>query len=155
MDSQLARRQEKLRDRWIENNQPIILDDTLKPDEGVSSTKGDNLDPKKGNLGKFLEKCRQGKIERNSYLIFERIDRFSRQSIWDVGSILSEFVEQHALKLVFLQPAEQIIDASNIRDTHNVMSLVMQLQLAYDESEKKSERLAEVWNKKKKDLFII
>lgn len=146
------RRQEKLRDRWIENNQPIILDDTLKPDEGVSSTKGDNLDPKKGNLGKFLEKCRQGKIERNSYLIFERIDRFSRQSIWDVGSILSEFVEQHALKLVFLQPAEQIIDASNIRDTHNVMSLVMQLQLAYDESEKKSERLAEVWNKKKKDL---
>ena len=65
-----VRRQEKLRDNWIAKNKTkVYLDENTIEDFGLSASKGDNLDPKKGNLGKFLKLCRDGKIEPNSYLI--------------------------------------------------------------------------------------
>jgi DNA invertase Pin-like site-specific DNA recombinase len=61
----------------------------LPPDASVSAYKITDLDGNKaanfhkGNLGAFLEKVRRGQIPKQSVLILERLDRFSRQ-YWDV-----------------------------------------------------------------------
>tara|TARA_Y100000385_G_scaffold46095_1_gene42703 strand:+ start:3035 stop:4888 length:1854 start_codon:yes stop_codon:yes gene_type:complete len=147
-----VRRQIHLRDRWLKDNPDVFLDEHTIKDFGVGAATGDNLDPKKGNLGKFLKACATGKIERGSYLIMERVDRFSRKSALKVANILVDIVEDYGLKIVFLEPSELILDSETIDDTMYVMTIVMSLQLAHDESAKKSERVAARWSDKKKNL---
>ena len=149
-----VRRQIALRDQWLKENGNCFLDENTIEDFGVSAAKGDNLDPRKGNLGKFLTLCRKGKIEHGSYLILERVDRFSRKSTFRVGDILRELVEDHGLLIVFLEPNKMVLDNNNIDDTMNVMTIVMALQLAHDESAKKSDRVSARWQTKKKNLKV-
>ena len=121
------RRQVEKRNAWIANHKGCFLDTEINlEDLGISAATGDNLDPRKGNLGKFVEICRSGKIERGSYLIFERLDRFSRKAVLKVTSLLDELVNDYGLKIVVLDPSEQIIDESNIGNTDVVLSVVLQ-----------------------------
>ena len=82
----------------------------------------------------------------------ERIDRFSRQHTLAVAEVIRQLVQDCGINLVFLQPTELVLTPKNLGDTMQVMVLVMSLQLAYDESEKKSERVSERWQQKKKNL---
>lgn len=144
------RRQVEKRNAWIANNKGCFLDTEINlEDLGISAATGDNLDPRKGNLGKFVELCRSGKIERGSYLIFERLDRFSRKAVLKVTSLLDELVTDHGLKVVVLDPSEQIIDDSNIGNTDIVLSVVLQLQMAFEQSREKAYRVGQAWIRKR------
>jgi DNA invertase Pin-like site-specific DNA recombinase len=144
------RRQVEKRNAWIANHQGCFLDTEINlEDLGISAATGDNLDPRKGNLGKFVEICRSGKIERGSYLIFERLDRFSRKAVLKVTSLLDELVSDHGLKIVVLDPSEQIIDDSNIGNTDVVLSVVLQLQMAFEQSREKAYRVGQAWVRKR------
>jgi hypothetical protein len=144
------RRQVEKRNAWIANHKGCFLDTEINlEDLGISAATGDNLDPRKGNLGKFVELCRNGKIERGSYLIFERLDRFSRKAVLKVTSLLDELVTDHGLKIVVLDPSEQIIDDSNIGNTDIVLSVVLQLQIAFEQSREKAYRVGQAWVRKR------
>lgn len=144
------RRQVEKRNTWIANHKGCFLDTEINlEDLGISAATGDNLDPRKGNLGKFVEICRSGKIERGSYLIFERLDRFSRKAVLKVTSLLDELVNDHGLKVVVLDPSEQIIDESNIGNTDVVLSVVLQLQMAFEQSREKAYRVGQAWVRKR------
>jgi len=144
------RRQVEKRNAWITSHKGCFLDTEINlEDLGISAATGDNLDPRKGNLGKFVELCRGGKIERGSYLIFERLDRFSRKAVLKVTSLLDELVTDHGLKIVVLDPSEQIIDDSNIGNTDVVLSVVLQLQMAFEQSREKSYRVGQAWVRKR------
>lgn len=144
------RRQVEKRNAWIANHKGCFLDTEINlEDLGISAATGDNLDPRKGNLGKFVELCRSGKIERGSYLIFERLDRFSRKAVLKVTGLLDELVTDHGLKLVVLDPSEQIIDDSNIGNTDIVLSVVLQLQMAFEQSREKAYRVSQAWVRKR------
>jgi DNA invertase Pin-like site-specific DNA recombinase len=144
------RRQVEKRNAWIANHKGCFLDTEINlEDLGISAATGDNLDPRKGNLGKFVELCRNGKIERGSYLIFERLDRFSRKAVLKVTSLLDELVSDHGLKIVVLDPSEQIIDDSNIGNTDVVLSVVLQLQMAFEQSREKAYRVGQAWIRKR------
>jgi len=138
------------RNTWIANNKGCFLDAEINlEDLGISAATGDNLDPRKGNLGKFVEICRSGKIERGSYLIFERLDRFSRKAVLKVTSLLDELVTDYGLKIVVLDPSEQIIDETNIGNTDIVLSVVLQLQMAFEQSREKAYRVGQAWVRKR------
>jgi hypothetical protein len=144
------RRQVERRNTWIANHKGCFLDTEINlEDLGISAATGDNLDPRKGNLGKFVELCRNGKIERGSYLIFERLDRFSRKAVLKVTSLLDELVNDHGLKIVVLDPSEQIIDESNIGNIDIVLSVVLQLQMAFEQSREKAYRVGQAWVRKR------
>jgi hypothetical protein len=144
------RRQVEKRNTWIANNKGCFLDTEINlEDLGISAATGDNLDPRKGNLGKFVELCRNGKIERGSYLIFERLDRFSRKAVLKVTSLLDELVTDYGLKIVVLDPSEQIIDETNIGNTDIVLSVVLQLQMAFEQSREKAYRVGQAWVRKR------
>ena len=147
-----VRRQTAAFNRYIKDNQELIPDLSIKGDFGVGASKGDNLDPKKSNLGAFIKCCKEGKIERGSHLVMERIDRFSRQHTLAVAETIRELVQDCGINLVFLYPTTITYTAENLGETMQVMALVMALQLAYDESEKKSQRVSERWKDKKKNI---
>ena len=150
-----VRRQTALFSRWIKAHPELTADDSIKGDYGISASSGKNLDPNKSNLGNFIKCCKQGKIDRGSYLVMERIDRFSRQHTLAVAEVIRQLVQDCGINLVFLKPTELILTPKNLGDTMQVMVLVMSLQLSYDESEKKSERVSERWQQKKKNLKLL
>ena len=147
-----VRRQSSQFDRWLKNNPEYQPDEKTIEDFGISAAKGDNLNPKKSNLGKFIQLCQRGKIESGSVLVLERVDRFSRKHTFAVAEIIRELVEDCGISIAFLQPTEMTLTPDNLGDTMQTMTFVMSLQLAYDESEKKSERVGARWSQKKKNL---
>ncbi len=59
----------------------------LPPDEGMSGYKG--INKIKGALGAFLNKVKAGQIPKGSVIIFEKMDRFSRQ---DIDLVIPDFL---------------------------------------------------------------
>lgn len=71
----LKRQIERTRAVCAEYN--LILDETLRPDKGISGYTGDNLS--KGSLGKFIEKVKNGQIKTPCCLVVEGLARHRRR----------------------------------------------------------------------------
>lgn len=110
-------------------------------DEGVSAFSGSNLET---GLGVFLNGIRSGSLGADLVLLIENMDRFSRLNPMDVLPIFLEVLKT-GLIIVTLQD-EAIHTEGKYRE--NPMLLVpslVSMQLAHDESRKKSVRLKESW----------
>lgn len=119
----------------------MILDRQIV-DEGVSAFSGSNLE---AGLGAFLNGIRSGDLSPDLVLLIENMDRFSRLNPVDVLPIFLEVLKT-GLTIVTLQD-EAIHTEAKYRD--NSMLLVpslVSMQLAHDESRKKSVRLKESWS---------
>jgi len=140
--------------RWVEarHDQGFYLDQELIQDKGVESLRGSNLNPEIGNLGKFIEKAENGDIESGSYLLLERIDRFSRSEPLEIGGLISKLVKHYGINVVILNPVEKIISKDNISSLDVVMLISMELTMAHNSSTEKSIRIKSVWNRKRKDI---
>jgi DNA invertase Pin-like site-specific DNA recombinase len=68
-------------------------------DIGVSAYDSDNV--KSGALGKFLQKIEEGKIERDSYLLIESLDRLSRDKVLTALDSFSSIIRA-GIKIVTL-----------------------------------------------------
>ena len=116
-----VRRQLAMGEAWLQRHPEHTLDHTLSlADLGVSAFKGANLDPEKGDLGKFIALAKKGLIQRGSILLIERLDRFSRQQTRKAYRTFCELIET-GIKVLTLDP-EQLIDENNI-DNMEVVSL--------------------------------
>ena len=87
-----SRRQSDAALRWAKGK-GLELDAALSlTDEGVSAYRGGNVEEDRG-LGAFLFACREGLIERGSYLLVESLDRISRMTPRRVQRLLDDIVD--------------------------------------------------------------
>lgn len=139
------RRQTALTADYCKRNK-LHLDDSLNlRDLGVSAFRGGNAET--GALSCFLDAVKSGRVPSGSVLIVENLDRLTRD---EVGEALSLFITllKSGIVIVTLRPEIEYTRKS-INDIGTILQAVLQLFLGHEESAKKSERLAEVWDAKR------
>jgi DNA invertase Pin-like site-specific DNA recombinase len=139
---------------WVNKRKQdgFYLDSHIIKDLGISGRHEANLDPEIGALGTFIQQVKNGEIERGSYLIIEKLDRFSRASPQRMGGIIGELVEIHEINIVILHPAERVITADTINKIDVTILISLELQMAFAQSEEKSYRLGKVWERKRREI---
>ncbi len=145
------RRQTDKADKWMIKHPEYTLDTDLRmSDLGVPAFRGANLDPEKGDLGKFIALVGNGEgtIPKGSILLLERLDRFSRLPPRKVYRIFCELVE-NGITIQTLEP-EQTIDISNIDDMAISLTTILHMQIAHEQSKLKSSHCSDAWQSRKK-----
>jgi DNA invertase Pin-like site-specific DNA recombinase len=118
------------------------LNESLKPDLGVSAFRGTNA--ARGHLAAFLEAVKQGRVKPGDVLLIEALDRLTREDIdpaWETfRSILKAGVE-----IVTREPERHYFpaDLSNFGTRIEVQAYMLR---AYNESATKSMRGKEYWH---------
>jgi len=142
-----ARRQIKMAADWIAANPGYKLDEKLTMfDRGVSGWRGKNLNAETC-LGKFLEHIKAGDIAPGSVLLVERLDRISRDYPLDAANLVASIIKG-GVDVIRLEGNVRY-DLQAIRgDIGKLLTMVLEFAVASGESEKKSQRLREVWRAK-------
>ncbi len=138
------RRQSAKAQEWAQQR-GLVLDDSLR-DLGISAFHGANRTA--GALRSFLQMVEDGKIERDSYLIVESLDRLSRETVIEAATQLFALI-QAGVVVVTLSDGQEYSSARLRQDwTPLIISLAVMAR-AHDESRVKSERVGEAWRQKK------
>jgi DNA invertase Pin-like site-specific DNA recombinase len=138
----------------MERHPEHTLDTSLRLcDLGVSAFKGANLDEQKGDLGQFVTLAKEGQIPKGSILMLENLDRFSRMPPRKAYRVFCELVEA-GVRVLVLDP-EKIIDESNIDNIDVVLTVIIKMQLRFEESRQRSVRSRLAWHRKNKRPTII
>jgi DNA invertase Pin-like site-specific DNA recombinase len=144
------RRQSELARRFCLREGWTLDETTTYRDLGVSAWKGKNA--LVGNLAEILRAVKEGKIAPGSALIVESLDRISRQGI-DKGYEVIKSLLNAGITIVTLNP-ERKFDASATEGLmKGVLEILIILELAAEESRKKSERIGAAWQQKRKDAI--
>jgi DNA invertase Pin-like site-specific DNA recombinase len=123
-----------------------LLDTSLVlTDLGVSAFKGRNVE--QGALGAFLDAVKSKRVKSGSVLIVESLDRLSRNQ---VGEALELFlgILRKGIEIVTLTP-EQTFTRDSINDVANILTAIIFMARAHEESATKSVRIRAAWNKKR------
>ncbi|MES2578978.1 MAG: recombinase family protein [Pseudomonadota bacterium] len=144
----LRRQLEASEDYAKNNNLDLVtdIDGVLLRDLGVSGFKGKNA--QKGVLSKFLEALELGRIEKNSILLIESLDRLSREKLSDA---IPQFLD------ILKKGIEIVTLTDNQRYTkhyidNNPGAIFISLGIMFranEESEIKSKRLSAAWSNKR------
>jgi DNA invertase Pin-like site-specific DNA recombinase len=141
------RRQTQRTDDFVSRNNLVLDDSERMTDKGTSAFLGEHRNnPDRHALAAFLERVRAGKIQPDSFLIIENLDRLSRE---DISPALSLFLEilNSKINIVQLEP-ETIYHHDNIQPM-NIMMAIMELSRGHSESAMKSDRVGRAWGNKK------
>ena len=125
------------------------LDTSLKlRDLGVSAFKSRNKE--KGALSGFLAAVEQGRVKPGSLLLIESLDRLSRD---EIGEALELFlgILRKGIKIVTRFPEDEF-DKTAINDVAKIMTAIIYMSRAHEESATKSKRLTEAWKAKRAKL---
>lgn len=141
------RRQAELARQYAEAN-GLDLDESPRVDRGVSGFKGANLRPDAA-LGQFLQEVDAGEIPSGSYLLVESLDRISRAGIHPALNLFMKILGK-GLVLVTMNDGRRY-DGANV-DFMDMMTSLLVMQRAHEESDTKSRRLKAVWEKKRSNL---
>jgi len=124
---------------------------SLYKELGVSGFSGDQE-----NLKRFIRDCESGKIEKGSLLIVENLDRLSRQKI---NVAMRQFL--HLLEYVdiyTLQDEKKYLHISDNDEAKNdtqmldIMTSLIIMSRAYEESATKQKRLKESWDERRANI---
>ena len=125
----------------------LDLDEKLKfQDEGISAHKGRNYT--EGRLAAFVEACDAGTVARGSFLLVENLDRLSRRKSIEAVGQLQEILKRGVTVVTLFDG--QVFPPNAFDDIHKLLMAVVVMENAYQESEKKSIRLASAWQAKRK-----
>ena len=138
-DSQ--RRQAEGASKWCLANNVTLVEDYR--DLGVSGFRGKNSS-EAGALGAFLKLCRDGRIDRGSFLIVESLDRVSRQSVMEAFDLFREIIGA-GVRLVTLSDG-QIYDSEAVQKNWTMLIISLSVMArAHEESKMKSLRATASW----------
>jgi DNA invertase Pin-like site-specific DNA recombinase len=126
------------------------LDDSLKADRGVSAWRGKNA--LLGNLKVFLDRIASGAVKPGSVLIVECIDRISRQGIDEGGDLIKKILKAGIL-IVTLSPEREFDVTATKSLARGWIEILLILERAAEESERKSERVGEAWREKQRRVL--
>lgn len=131
-----VRRQTELAEQYAHTNN-LILSDKNFQDLGISAfTEGS-----RPSLGDMLEAIEKGQIEQGSTIIIESLDRLSRRGI-DVTQQIIKSILQNNVFIASLVDG-LLLNRESTNDLVSVIRIALAADLAYKESEKKSQRLRE------------
>ncbi|MGO4018681.1 recombinase family protein [Raoultella ornithinolytica] len=131
-----VRRQTELAEQYAHANN-LILSDKNFQDLGISAFKEGN----RPSLGDMLEAIEIGQIEQGSTIIIESLDRLSRRGI-DVTQQIIKSILQNNVFIASLVDG-LLLNRESTNDLVSVIRIALAADLAYKESEKKSQRLRE------------
>ncbi len=131
-----VRRQTELAEQYAHVH-GLILSDKNFQDLGISAFKEGN----RPSLGDMLEAIEKGQIEKGSTIIIESLDRLSRRGI-DVTQQIIKSILQHNVFIASLVDG-LLLNRESVNDLVSVIRIALAADLAYKESEKKSQRLRE------------
>lgn len=141
------RRQTEAARKWAEAR-GLVLDDRLSfADEGVSAYRGSNIDGGTG-LGAFLEACRKGLVEPDSYLLVESLDRLSRLPARRAQRLLSDIVDSGVTVVTLSDGQEYTAEKLDNDPTSLIISLLVSIR-AHEESKTKGRRVSAAWAEKR------
>lgn len=138
------RRQEERANRYAEEHGLEIVD--RFDDFGVSAFKGKNAEL--GALSEFTRLVDNGAIEAGSYLLVESMDRLTRQSVPRAMSLLLGLTDR-GICVAILDDNKVYSERSNEEDTFALMSALVSMSRAHEESRRKSTMIAEAWKNKR------
>lgn len=99
-------------------------------------------------LQAFIKAIDDGDVVPGSVLIVEKLDRLSRQEL-DTARELMRSILKKGVRIATIQP-ERIFDADSLNNPWQVMEMIMHFAVAHEESEKKSDRTKDNWQRKRK-----
>lgn len=121
------------------------LDESIKPDSGVSAYKGDNL--RKGFLGNFIAKVDAGEISTPCILCVENWDRITRQKLSRAQELLQDLLKKGVS--IYTANTGKLYDRSCLDDPMALFQFLLEAQSAHIYSENLSGRLKASWKRKK------
>jgi DNA invertase Pin-like site-specific DNA recombinase len=124
----------------------LILDKTLH-DDGVSAFHGKHRTV--GALGRFLAAIEAGKVEAGASLIIENLDRLSREEIEEAQEVWRKIL-RHNVNIVTLSN-RKVYSRASLNDPFSIIEAILIQARAHEESEIKSKRSADAWNRKRKN----
>jgi len=139
------RRQVQMAKLYAEQNGLRLSERTFQ-DLGVSGFKQKNI--KTGALSAFILAVKNGFVAPGSYLLIEQFDRLSRAEISVAFRLLLDLVEAGIIVVTLVD--ERVWNKETVDDITNVLTSVILMSRAHEESKAKSRRLASVWDEKKK-----
>lgn len=114
---------------WTEKD--VVLD------EGKSAWKGDHLST--GNLGKLTSRIKAGMVPAGTVILVEKLDRLSRQKRRTTQRWLED-VTGLGIDIATVDGARRYSDASLTASMWEVVEILIKAELAWAESQQKSER---------------
>ncbi len=126
----------------------LALDKELQmTDRGYSGYHGTHR--KKGSLGVFLERVKEGKVQSGSYLVIENLDRLSREGVIKTLQNIVLNIINNGITIQTLYPKQ---DYSKKNIDSKIIEFIAHLQRAHAESDRKSYLQKEVWEHKRKQI---
>ncbi len=124
----------------------LLLNETRYEDLGVSGWTGKNME--RGALGDFLHAVKAGKIPKDSVLVLENWDRFSRLKPRIAYNKLAEIIE-NGVDVVTLEDGK-FHTKETLDDFATLVSSLAVMQRANEESNRKSQLTGSAWAHKRK-----
>lgn len=131
-----VRRQTELAEQYAHVH-GLILSDKNFQDLGISAFKEGN----RPSLGDMLEAIEKGQIEQGSTIIIESLDRLSRRGIDVTQQIIKSILQRNVFIASLVDGL--LLNRESVNDLVSVIRIALAADLAYKESEKKSQRLRE------------
>jgi DNA invertase Pin-like site-specific DNA recombinase len=131
-------------------NELELVDGGELEDIGVSAYRGTNI--REGALGRFLEAVRSRAVKPGSFLIVESLDRLSREKPREALSLFLSIINA-GINLVTLTD-KRVYRADNV-DLSDLLVSLMIMSRAHEESETKSRRVREAWEKKRANAASV
>lgn len=133
----------------IEHGLTLIdqIGDRKLHDIGQSGFKGQNL--KQGMLGHFIAALENGEIPPNSVLLVESLDRLSRDRITEALELFLRIVRL-GVEIVTIMDGQRYSKERLDENPYIIFVSLGVMMRANDESETKSSRIKDVWEKKRR-----
>ncbi len=141
-------RRQKERSEAYAKKHNLELDYSLKlEDLGISAFKGKNAI--EGALSGFLKAVETKKVKKGSYLLIESLDRLSRDKM---TMALSRFIDLINAGITIVTLIDEAIYNKETIDnkTEKIITAIVVLMRAHEESATKSERVSRAWDQKRK-----
>jgi DNA invertase Pin-like site-specific DNA recombinase len=138
------RRQLEASRAYAEAHGLTVAEDAQLEDIGVSAFRGDNV--RDGALGRFLEAVKRGAVEPGSYLLVESLDRLSREQVMTAHATFLSIV-QAGINVVTLMDGK--VYRAGQTDLVDLITSLVIMNTAHEESRKKSVRVAAAWKNKR------
>ncbi len=127
------------------------VDETLRfEDKGLSGYTGKNLQ-EGGKLYAFLEEIKKGTVPKGSILLIEALDRLSRTEPTTFLSIFIQILDE-GITIVTTKDGGEYTKENFNNDIAKLLTSIIYMVQANNESKQKSWRLKEAWKRKRENI---
>jgi hypothetical protein len=142
-------RQTEAQNQWFQRHPDCILESQFS-DEGVSAYHGKNATV--GELGGFLEKVKQGFIEKGSILLIEHFSRLTRQDI-DEAEVLIKKLWDGGITIA-LTKKDKMYEPEDANALQARFELLFEIKSAHEDSAYRSLKVKGSYERRENDAAV-